>query len=172
MNFEPFFDFEAVTPEMAMRLHATLHAHRAAVEAFLEDQQPEVGKAALVLEAANECNQLLNDIMEALHTTPVMVHVAGPQREETNPGDPDMYGVLQRCTRCGSVLNFWTEHVAMMDPEHGPRMMEIDDVPWWSEGTRVAKAIGPVGMGMYSIPEDQDLAKHELPCVDLRSLDE
>lgn len=170
MNFEPFIDYEGATPEMARDLHAALREHKDATRDFVADDEPDLGKAARLIEASHRTHCTLTAIIEALHTTPVMVHVAGPIQHETDPDDGDEH-VIQRCTRCGSVLNFFRERFLVLDPHTGPRPMEEDDVPWWDEGTLVAKANSSDGVGMYEIETDRSLDKHERECADLTILE-
>lgn len=170
MNFEPFIDYEAVTPEMAQELYGALHEHRDLVQEFLSDEEPDVEKCARLLEAAHRGQNCFHAIIEALWTTPVMVHIAGPVQHETDE-DGDEHA-FQRCTRCASVLNHFHGHYLVLDPETGPRQMTEEDVPWWSEGTIVAKHTqsDTGNVGMYPIDADRELEKHERVCADLTGL--
>lgn len=174
MNFDPFIDFEAVTEEMAADLHAALREHRDAAAAFVEDDRPDPVKCARAVAAATEVNMVVGAIVESLHRTPVMVHVAGPRREELRAEDDDDeiedLVLVQRCSRCGSVLNFWTDHLGTFDPHTGPRRVELNEIPWWKEGQLVAKATKPGMIDMYLVEPDRPLDKHERECADLSGL--
>lgn len=174
IGFEPFIDFDALTLEQAEELRRAVCGYRSAVDTLADSATPEtlLDLAKNVLRASDDASRTVAEIMNDLHTTPVMVHVAGPRREETNPDDPDDHGVLQRCRRCGSVLNFWSEHVRVLDPAEGPRPLDEDEVPWWDEGELVAKANNQFGLGMYRVSPDRALEKHERECADLSELGE
>lgn len=169
MNFDPFIDYESVNEEMAADLHQAMRAQREAAQDFVSDDEPDLAKAAKFLEITNDVNSTVGAIMETLYTLPVMVHVAGERKEENNPDDESEQGVVQRCKRCGSVLHFWREGIAIFTPE-GPRMLQEDDVPWWEEGTLVAKGQSDSTLAMYEIEEKRELEKHERECLDMNSL--
>lgn len=171
MNFEPFIDFESVSEEMAEDAHAMLSRYRKAVDAFVAGSPNDVAACAEVLESAHEMDKVFRASYNHLYTMPVMVHVAGEKRVEQNPDDSSQEAIFQRCARCGSVLSFFHEEMGILDPETGTaRRMEEGDIPWWEEGTIVAKSNSEHGIGMYEIAADQELEKHERMCVALNDL--
>lgn len=167
-NFDPFIDWEGITPEMVDDIHATLKEFRAAQESFLRTASSE--DAAAMLRNQWDLTRTIEAITQTLYTIPVMVHVAGEKKIE----EDEQWGEItrQRCVKCGSVLGEWMERMMILTPV-GPKQVEEEDLPWWTPGQRVAKA-GTQGeddqsMRLYLV-EDRELDKHEMPCVDLQDL--
>lgn len=173
MSFEPYVDFEALTPEMAALVRDSVLEYRAAMDALAAAPEATPELAAAMLRASEHASRVVREIVDELHVTPVMVHVAGDKREEVNPDDPEEQAVVQRCARCGSILHMWSERMGVMDPELGPRHLEVEEIPWWKVGARVAKANSNTGpVGMYEIDSDRPLLEHEHVCADLSSLED
>jgi hypothetical protein len=168
-NFDPYFDWSELSDDMASDLHAHYLRHRRALDAFLDRKTPDRELAKEVMDSHEELSRTAEVIKMALWTEPVMVHVAGERKMETNPDDPEQEGVLQRCQRCGSILHFWAEGMGVMTPE-GPRILNEDEIPWWPSGELVAKATNELGMKMYEVEKGRKLAKHEIECVSLAEL--
>lgn len=170
MNFEPFLDWDAMTYEMALDLYEAMTKAQDAARAFskveVEDEGNLVAQGRVVVETQKEVGEILEAICSTIWTHPVMVHVAGPKKNELHPDDPMVEGVLQRCKRCGSVLSFWHEGMRAITQE-GFREIGEDDVPWWEDEAVVAKANS---VGMYEIEKERELEKHEMQCVSLTEL--
>lgn len=172
MTFEPYVDFDAVTQEMADAVRDSILGYKTAMDALAAAPEATPQLAAAMLRASEQASDIVREIINTLFVTPVMVHVAGERREETNPDDPEESAVVQRCSRCGSILHMWSERMGVVDPETGPRHLEVEEIPWWDVGTRVAKATFTTGspVGMYPI-SDRSLKDHEHVCADLSSLE-
>ena len=164
-GFGPFLDYEKFTQEMADDLHAAVIRFQRSRDAFIRyPPSPRLG--AEVIENSHVMDRTIDTICQALWTVPVMVHVAGVRepddREDCDAGDR----VIQRCKRCGSTLHAWHERLMVITPQ-GPAELEEDDVPWWDEGTLVAKSTHGSNVSMYRIDPDRLLEKHEMECVSL-----
>lgn len=172
-GFEPYVDFDAMTPEMATAVRNSLVEYKAAMEGLIASPEAAPELAARLLAASERASQIVREITQKLHVTPVIVHVAGERREEANPDDAEEQATVQRCARCGSILHMWSERMGIIDPETGPRRLEEDEIPWWHPGARVAKP-GVGGLtGIYEIrPPDRPLSEHEHTCADLSSLED
>lgn len=174
MNFDPFLDFESVSVEMATDLYEALLKNREAQQGLYDvdprDQRALVTAATRLLETQRTYHSLVENIYQAIFTTPVMVHVAGPKKQEANPDHPEQEGILQRCKRCGSILYFWAEGMQYLSSE-GLLDLEEERIPWWREGDIVAKANQMGGVDMYQVEEDRELEKHEMMCVSLTDLE-
>lgn len=173
MSFEPYVDFDALTPEMAAAVRDSVAEYRSAMEALTAAPEATPELAATMLRASERASRVVREIVDELHVMPMMVHVAGERREETNPDNSEEQAVIQRCTRCGSILHLWSERMGVMDPEVGPRPLELEEIPWWSLGARIAKANSDNGpIEMYEIdPPERELLAHEHVCADLSSLE-
>lgn len=172
-GFDPYFDYDDPCEAHIAELHEALTRNTKARERFLEEPNRET--FVEIFESWDAMDAIINLVKHEAHTIPVIVHVAGEKRNETNPDNPTQEGVVQRCSQCGSVLSGWTEEMLVFT-EEGPRALEEDEIPWWEPGQRVAKtsqqetSMGS-GVGMYSLdPQDRDLDKHEMPCVNLAEL--
>ena len=169
-NFDPFYDWSSITQEMADDLHRDFRKHKENLDALVASEQPDISLAAAVMESLNEIQLTSEAIRKTVWTQPVMVHIAGSRKHETNPDNPNEEAVLQRCSRCGSVLNFWQEGMMSLT-EDGPRQMEEDEIPWWDQGALIGKVNGSLSISTYLIEEGRDLEKHEMECPSLMDLD-
>lgn len=165
-NFEPYIDWDSVSAEMSNDMHAKLTEYKAAIKDFEEFNTP--ANCARVLKTQFELSNLSSVIHQSLFTLPVMVHIAGEKISEVDPEEHN--AVVQRCTRCGSVLQSWCEAFSILTPL-GPRHLEESDLPWWEPGQIVAKATDDDSMTMYEIEKGRKLEKHEKECVDLTGLE-
>lgn len=167
-NFEPFFNYDKLTQEMADDLHRAMVKHRLASDTFIRLATPTKGKD--VLESSYEVEMVIDEIRQAIWTIPVMVHLAGERKAETCLDCGDEEGVVQRCKRCGSVLHAWNEHLAVLTPD-GPRELEEDEVRWWDVDAIVAKGTSSGGsMLMYRIDPSRELERYEMECISLVGL--
>lgn len=172
-NFDPFIDWEAIDDEIAAELNKAVKNHRRAVDAFarMKRGDEDFAKAAqVVLKTYVKMGRTAQGIINHLWTVPVMVHVAGERKWETNPDDEDVQGLLQRCARCGSILHLFHEGMMVLDPETGPRAMTEDDLPWYTPGDVIAKSDQGGNVSMYLIENGRELEKHEHECVALNEL--
>ena len=164
-GFEPYLDWSSLTQEMADDLHQLISAYKAAQKKFEEHNTTE--NAADLMRLQLELTATSAAIQQDLITIPVLVHLAGPKTEGTDSEGHEE--IVQRCTRCGSLLQRWCEALVSMTPA-GPRSVEQDEMPWWDPGDVVAKASGDNGHAMYEITEGRALEKHEKECLDLTGL--
>jgi hypothetical protein len=167
-NFDPFPDWEKVDQEMADDLHQEVVGQQRALKVFESEPTPE--NAAALIEFYTKTQATVAAIITAIWTQPVMVHVAGERKWEKNPDDDDQEALLQRCTRCKSVLNFWFDSM-MTVGEDGPRPIDQEEIPWWENGEFVAKGDGESGYSMYLIEKGRELEKHEFECVGMPELE-
>lgn len=165
-GFDPFLDWDAVEDEMVNDLHSALLDYEKAKHVFMFNKTRE--RAVKLLQAQLKIGQISSAIHSTIATMPVMVHVAGPRIEEIDEEGHDT--MIQRCKRCGSMLQFWHEGMGVMTPA-GPAGLQPEDVPWWGDGQTVAKGTTQNAMAMYEIDEGRPLAKHERPCPALDELD-
>jgi hypothetical protein len=152
---EPYFDYDAVTQEMADDLHAKLRAFGEAQRLFSENGCVE--NARTLMRTRFELAGCEDEIRTIIWTEPVTVHVAGPREEEEDDHEEGHEGVLytQRCARCKTVLSRWCEHMPV----------PFEAMPWWPEGAVVGKfSYGP--MVRVELIGDRDLEKHEVMCPD------
>lgn len=158
MSFEPFFDYEAISQEMAEDLSETLRQLREAQEDLLsaQDAEGQVACAKRVVEVQNEIMFIHREINRHIYTVPAMVHVAGEPKLEFERGRP-VY--VQRCERCGSDLCHSYNHESSedFDNEH------------FAVGERIGKAEVEGAETMYFIGE-RDLREHELQCVSFKEI--
>lgn len=168
MGFDPYFDWAGITPELTAGFLKALTSHNEFRKKFEGDPTPE--NLGAYLKVYDELQTVHDNIMRGIYTVPAMVHVAGARKRETHPDDPMQEAMLQRCARCGSVLHVWHEHAIVFGPE-GPQEIQEEDVPWWDEGQKVAKASQPGQLEIYEVEPDRELEKHERMCVSLSDLD-
>lgn len=166
---EPFIDWDALDDEMAKDLHQYLCAFRQA-QADLAECEEAAGQqfralAANLLRTQEELSGVVGAIRNALYTVPMVVHVAGAKSASYEDGQEQ---VIQRCKRCGSVLQVWTEGLIRMTPG-GPSAVPADDMVWWKEGETVAKSASD-DRQIYRIDENRELEDFERPCPDLTAL--
>ena len=165
MNFEPFFDYDGITDEMIDDLHQVFVAYKKASDRFTAMKSRR--EAIRVLETQTAVRETYDAVMAALWTVPAMVHIAGPKRQETHP-EHHSEATLQRCQRCGSILQLWHDHMLCMT-EHGPEQVTEENVEWWAEGDMVGKSNYETGMNLYEI-DDRELHSWEHPCVDIKGI--
>lgn len=156
MSFEPFFDYEAITEEIAQDLKDALEQLREAQEDLLSAQDAEgmVSCAKDVVEAQNEIMFIHREINHHIYTVPAMVHVAGEPKLEFEEGAP-MY--VQRCERCGSDLS---------------RSMQ-ESYEHFTVGEQVGKSHMDRDKTKYEtmyLVGDRDLYEHELECVSFKEI--
>lgn len=164
-NFEPYIDFDAIDDRMTDDLHEAASAYKQATESFMKEKSKE--NAANLLRTQHRITEIAHAINASLYTQPVMVHIAGEKSHDSDEDGRDQ--AIQRCKRCGSVLQIWKTGWAAMTPA-GPHRLEEEDLPWWEEDDLVAKNSDNESMTMYEIEKNRDLEKHEFPCLDLTSL--
>jgi hypothetical protein len=164
-GFEPFFDYDKFSPEMASDLYRAMIGFNHARDAFLR-QPPSPRLGAEVIRTSREMDRTLDVICQSLWTLPVMVHVAGERQTEVCEDCGNGERIVQRCKRCGSTLHLWHEHLFVLTPQ-GPAELEEEDIPWWDEDSLVAKGTDGGRMTMYRIDPDRTLEKHEMECVSL-----
>lgn len=166
-SFEPYFDWDGINDEMAEDLHRALSSQLETRANFL--REPTRANAGRFLKATRKLSQIGQAIESTIWTLPVIVHEAGEKKIETDEEDDEV--VMQRCRRCGSILQVWHEHIALMTPS-GPQRIAEEDIPWWNPGAIIAKSDSDNGMmSMYEI-EGRELDKHEKICPDLAALNE
>jgi hypothetical protein len=168
-SFEPFFNYEKLTPKMAKDLRDAVVRHRLATDSLIRSPV-NIKQSVAAIEAAYDVESVIDTIRSAIWTVPVMVHLAGEKQFETCEHCEYAEQVIQRCKRCGSTLHLWHEHLGVLTPD-GPRELGPDDVPWWDENEIVAKAHFGSAMTMYSIDPSRLLEKHEMECVSLVDLE-
>jgi hypothetical protein len=179
-NFEPYIDWNGLTDEMAWDLVEKLVPYKLANERLIKQatrrwRKPNLRKmreaTVELLQLQSELGSLNEAIIRTLVTIPMMIHVAGPKTvEECDSGTHNEHRV-QRCARCGSVLQMWQEGMMHLTPA-GPAEVTEEEISWWTPGTLVAKSgsSGP-GLSMYEVePEGRELEKHEMVCVDLNKI--
>lgn len=152
-RFEPFFDYDQLTDEMVDHFHDALTRNIEAQEAFHKEKNRENLKA--VLESHSLITGCAEAIRETIWTEPSTIHVVGPCVEEPHD-DHDCLMQVQRCTRCGSVLLAWCEHMPY------PK----ESIDWWEEGTVVSK-FQAHGMMRIASVGDRRLERYEVMCVDI-----
>jgi hypothetical protein len=170
-NFEPYMDWGAIDQEMSDDFHAAMVEQLRARAAFEAENTP--ANAAALLKATVEVSEVGDRISRTIWTLPMMVHVAGEKRVEECPDCDDRHErVVQRCSRCGSMLQMWHDSILVMT-ERGPAPMPEESIPWWDVGSNIAKSnddeMGT--MSMYEI-KDREFDKHEMICPDLSALSE
>ena len=171
VGFEPFIDWHGINDEMAQDLAKTVREFRSAQEAFARFDDTSTGDAfckaaADMLLTQHELATTVNAIQSTLFIVPVVIHVAGIRMLEQDDETNDR--VVQRCARCGSVLQMWVEGLIRPTPD-GPQEISQGDMVWWGEGEVVAKAPAEGGNRMYPV-RDRELEEYEQPCPNLSEL--
>jgi hypothetical protein len=166
-EFDPYLEWKALTPEMARELALAIKAYRLGADALVELPTPK--RAARVVKAQRDINDIYDAIEHSILVVPSMVHVAG--EKQTTMTDEGQEEITQRCVRCKSVLGYWRDDLIYMTP-HGPQPVPEAEVPWWNEGSTVAKAT-PEGLPMqfYEVPGDRELFPYEHECVGMPDLE-
>jgi hypothetical protein len=171
-NFEPYIDWASVSPEMAKDMHEKMLEYRAAIKAF--EASGSTKDCSDVMRCQFELTNISAVIQQQLFVLPVMVHIAGEKIHEPSlHGDEDEEPhehIIQRCTRCGSILQMWCEVVRLLTPE-GPVQVPEEGISWWEPGAVIAKASDDDSMTMYVIEDGRELEKHEHECLDLTGLE-
>lgn len=160
-SFEPYFDWDAIDEKMTDDFHALFMEYKKAQEDFASKKS--VRTAANFMRLQREMSNIAHAIQHAVYTVPMMVHVAGPKVQNTEEDGTEQ--ILQRCKRCGSVLQVWQDKF-LIPTIDGLQPLSEDDLPWWDEGDIVAKASDDTGSTMYQVDEGRDLDDHERPCPD------
>lgn len=163
MNFDPFYDYDSIASEMVDDLHKAVVDNTASVKLFAREKTRE--NAISVLKAQRQIQIVYDNVMQTLWTVPAMIHLAGEKKIEVHP-ETEIEGVVQRCKRCGSVLQFWYEGLIHMTSV-GPQQVDEDDVSWWRDGDRVGKCSHEHGINLYEIDPQRSLEKHERDCVNM-----
>lgn len=170
VNFEPYYDFESVSDEMAEDLFKSLQEYekqKNLMLASLPENRAEIAQA--LLKAQQEINSVSNAVFDTIYTVPAMIHEAGPKVTEYIDGN-EIH--TQRCARCGSILQRWdprvTQNMSFSD-EDGNELDFEEAIPWWNEGDLVGKATGDFMAQLYLV-EDRELDSHEKPCLDMSGL--
>ena len=170
-DFEPHIDWDDISDEMATDLHRNVVALKRAQDRLLAYQGLPEGEglrllAANLLRAQQDLSTTAVAIQTTLYVVPMVVHVAGGRGCMTD--DDGNEQVVQRCKRCGSVLQVWIEGFHRVTPE-GPCKFSCDQFDWKKEGEIVAKAAHANAHRMYQI-EDRELEEFERQCPDLTML--
>lgn len=157
MSFEPFFNYEAISDEMAEDMRDALSQLREAQEDLLsaDDAEGRVSSAQRVVEAQNEIMFIHREVNRHIYTVPAMVHVAGKPKLEFENGRP-VY--VQRCDRCASDLS---------------RSIQEGDDDHFGVGEKVAKAQMDRDEKLYEtmyLVGDRELHEHELQCVSFKEI--
>ena len=165
---DPFIDWDHISAEMARDLYVVLRDLRSTQDEFLAIGPYHPGlrrKAAEVLQIQYRLGRVVEDIRSALYVMPMVVHVAGRRESAYEDGQEQM---VQRCRRCGSMLQLWMEGFRMETPD-GLCPVTSDDMEWWPENASVAKSADEHGRHMYRI-DGRELRDYERPCPDLTTL--
>lgn len=172
MNFwdtEPFIDWDGIDDQMAKDLREKLRAFRQAQVALdvcdLTEGSHFRSKAADLMRTQEGLASVVTAIRNTLYTVPMIVHVAGAK--STGHDEDGEERIVQRCKRCGSILQIWLESYLRMTPQ-GPLEIPSDDMVWWQEGEIVAKSASE-DRQMYRV-KDRELEDFERPCPDLTKL--
>ena len=152
MSFEPFFNYEQISEEMAHELRDALKQLRDAQEDLLsaEDAEGVVTCARSVVEAQNEIMITHKAINRYIYTFPAMVHVAGEPKLEFDDGRP-VY--VQRCERCASELC----------------RSDREDDEYFGKGESVGKADLGEANATYLLGE-RERYDHEFECVSFKEI--
>jgi hypothetical protein len=159
-NFDPYIAWEDISDVMVDDLHAKIVEYKKAQDDFLTEKNRE--NASRLMRLQFELNVIATGIHKTLYRMPVMVHIAD-EKIETHEEEHE---IKQRCARCGSILQFWKEGMAIVTPA-GPIGVSEDDISWWDPGDIVAKATDDEGMTVYQVDPKRSLDKWERECVDL-----
>jgi len=162
-NFEPYIDWEDISDEMTSDFREKFLEYKKAQEMFTAHSSNE--NAARFLRIQFELSRLSAAIAQTLYTVPMMVHVAGPK--VSGKDDDGEEQIVQRCKRCGSILQSWQPSMHFPTSE-GPLQIPEDSMMWWEEDAGVAKSVRQGTM--YPIEGGRELEKHEKICPDLTSL--
>lgn len=171
MAFEPFLAYELLSEQQAEALHEAMRDYRETVNEFTENDEVDIEQAQRVMEAISEMDEVYKTIAHDIYRVPAVIHVAGERDEEANPDNPEQSATVQRCSRCGSILQFWFEGIMYLTDSGLVRDLGEDDNLWWDVGEQVGKTDDPSGIDIYPIKEDQELERWETECADLSELE-
>lgn len=167
-SFEPYYDSEDISPADALKLQRLFTEYRDATSALVSasTEETRVEAAGRLLKAQREISELAEDMNDLIYRVPVMVHVAGEPKTEVIQGH-DVW--VQRCSRCGSKLQWWYEgqrHMSFGNSrvelpmssddeieisfdtwqerieqifEKADKEITLDEVRWWPVGKRVGR---------------------------------
>jgi hypothetical protein len=169
--FEPFLAYELLDDKMAKKLHDAMREHRQTLDAFVEDDEPDIQRAAEVMRSLERVENTYNDIANDIYRVPAIVHVAGETKEESNPENEEEVATVQRCSRCGSMLQFWFDGIMFLSRDGKVRQFEEEDTRWWDIGQQIAKQDAPGHIDLYPVKEGRGLERWETECADLSELE-
>jgi len=158
-NFEPFIDWSKITQEDADKITDNLLVQARLAQELFRDTAPE--NCALFIESKMVGSDFLRDLVDSVWTFPAMVHVAGEWGLETNPDNDKQKAVIQRCSNCKSIINYWHEGTISFD-EAGLVSIPEEDNDWWEIGSQVAKRQDE--NTFYEI-KGRELEEHEVRCL-------
>lgn len=170
MAFEPFLAYELLDEKMAGKLHKQMKDYREALDTFVEDEEPDIEKARVLMQAMEEMEDVYKDVTNDIYRIPAIVHIAGERSEEENPDNPEETATVQRCSRCGSMLQFWYDGLMYLSRNYEIRPLEEEDSRWWDVGQQIAKHDTPGATDLYPI-KDRELERWETECADLSGLE-
>ena len=169
-NFEPYIDWDEMSDEMAEDVYDLVVRYKQAQDDLVTCPAAHRKTHAIeLMQVQGELAVTFSAVQRTLYVLPMMVHIAGPKKHGTS--DEGLEQALQRCKRCGSVLQCWEENFAVMTPD-GPMPLDEDGIPWWDEGDVVAKSStdGHQGTAFYLVEDPDNLQQHEKPCPDLAKI--
>lgn len=169
--FKPFLAYELIDIKMAEKLHDAMCEHRVAVDDFVESEEVSVEKARRVMESLERIEHTYNGISNEIYRVPSIVHLAGEAKEESNPDNPEETATVQRCSRCGSMLQFWFDGIMYLTYDGRVRNWEENDTHWWEVGQQIAKSDITGATDLYEIDDGQKLERWETECADLSELE-
>jgi hypothetical protein len=171
MAFEPFLAYELVDQPMADKLHHTMKSYRACLEDFIGDEEADVEKARELLRAMEGIEETHRELSDEIYRIPSIVHIAGEKKEESNPDNAEETAIIQRCSRCGSLLQFWYEGLMYVSANKEVKPLDEEETRWWDVGQQLAKHDVPGATDIYAIKEDRPLERWEHECADLSGLE-
>jgi hypothetical protein len=155
-GFEPFFDYDSLSEEMAADLKLVLSEYKQAQEDLLGAGGviQQVNCAKRVVEAQNALMTTARAINDVIYTVPVIVHKAGRIRKETIDLEDGEKAYVQRCSKCASELHIASDR----------------DLDAWQIGSAVAKTSKGSPMPTMYLIEDRELLAHEYECVSFKNI--
>lgn len=169
--FDPFLAYELMDDKLASKLHDVLKTHRKNIDVFTDSDDADVEKARKVMQSLEACEKVYNEIADEIYRVPAIVHVAGDTKEESNPDNPEEFATVQRCSRCGSMLQFWFDGIMFLTRDGRVREWGEDDTRWWEKGQQIAKQDAPGHIDLYPVKEGRKLDRWETECADLSELE-
>ena len=171
MAFEPFYAYELIDEKMAGDLWEGMRSYRQRLNDFIEDDEPNVEKCRELMRTMEEIDDLHKDVSEEIYRIPSIIHIAGEYKEETNPDDDSQTAMIQRCSRCGSLLQFWYDGMMYLSDRKKIEPLEENETRWWDVGQMIGKHDIPGATDLYAIKEGRDLERWEHECVDMSGLE-